>query len=412
MTRHLLGTAATLALLGSPAVAQTEAAGGTGAMRIEQCAPVITVTQTPPTVTVTMPANPDEEPSVTVTQAPPEVSVETCPPTVTGADGAQAEAEVVEAEPQINITAAETAELSVARADGGQATEAPASGAAAGQDAPAAGTQEAADTAQQPELPASQTGLVTAQDQAPSAAVEDQMSNTGAAATGSDVVMPSGQTTAPADMPEQGGSGTEAGQAQATDTTGTGEQPQAAEQTDAADPAQAAEPAGQPQTDAAATMGEGTEQPAGTTEAAADQAEAEEAVPSNNIAAPAPASETGDAPADAGAPAPADATSATNDVALREGNVIVPPAEALAGDVEGVSVYSADDEEIGQISRMDDQSQAAIVGVGGFLGLGERDVALPLSDLSFQRTAEGEIRAYAPIPSEQVDDLPEVPAAN
>ena len=127
MVRHLLGTAAAVALLSGPTFAQDSEEGAEqGAMTVEQCAPTVTVTQTPPTVTVTMPQEEGDEPTVTVTQAAPEVTVENCAPKIMGPDGEEMQAEVTEAEAEVTINAAETAELSVERMGDGAEAEEPA----------------------------------------------------------------------------------------------------------------------------------------------------------------------------------------------------------------------------------------------------------------------------------------------
>jgi hypothetical protein len=57
----------------------------------------------------------------------------------------------------------------------------------------------------------------------------------------------------------------------------------------------------------------------------------------------------------------------------------------LGSDLRGTRVYAANNESIGDISDLllDGQGRvvAAIVGVGGFLGIGQKDVALPFEAL-------------------------------
>jgi sporulation protein YlmC with PRC-barrel domain len=53
----------------------------------------------------------------------------------------------------------------------------------------------------------------------------------------------------------------------------------------------------------------------------------------------------------------------------------------------GVDVYNQQNEKIGEINELilssNGQVRGAIIGVGGFLGIGERDVMVPLDRLSF-----------------------------
>lgn len=62
-------------------------------------------------------------------------------------------------------------------------------------------------------------------------------------------------------------------------------------------------------------------------------------------------------------------------------------AAMTAGDLEGKEIENADGNEIGEIEKIargPDNQAYAIVAVGGFWGIGDRDVAIPLSDLLVQ----------------------------
>jgi predicted outer membrane protein/sporulation protein YlmC with PRC-barrel domain len=63
------------------------------------------------------------------------------------------------------------------------------------------------------------------------------------------------------------------------------------------------------------------------------------------------------------------------------------PGQWRASKLEGLNVYNNNDEKIGDISELIVDSsgkiQAAIIGVGGFLGIGERDVAVPFDQIKF-----------------------------
>ncbi|MBY6091557.1 PRC-barrel domain-containing protein [Maritimibacter alkaliphilus] len=60
--------------------------------------------------------------------------------------------------------------------------------------------------------------------------------------------------------------------------------------------------------------------------------------------------------------------------------------EVEAGSMVGTQVMSSAGEEIGEIDQFVrvDNDVMAVIGVGGFLGLGEHEVALPLSDLDVE----------------------------
>lgn len=76
------------------------------------------------------------------------------------------------------------------------------------------------------------------------------------------------------------------------------------------------------------------------------------------------------------------------------------PADALfATDLVGYDVYGSEGEKIGDINdvviRGDGTVAGVVIGVGGFLGLGEKDVAVPLSDLELERVDGGNRIAIA-----------------
>ena len=58
----------------------------------------------------------------------------------------------------------------------------------------------------------------------------------------------------------------------------------------------------------------------------------------------------------------------------------------------GTTVYSKDDESIGEIKDVvlsGNQMGQLIIGMGGFLGIGEKDVALDLSQIKIAATETG-----------------------
>jgi sporulation protein YlmC with PRC-barrel domain len=61
--------------------------------------------------------------------------------------------------------------------------------------------------------------------------------------------------------------------------------------------------------------------------------------------------------------------------------------QMMASDLIGTRVVSANNESIGDINDVivdrNGQVMAAVVGVGGFLGIGEKDVAVPFNSLEF-----------------------------
>ena len=79
-------------------------------------------------------------------------------------------------------------------------------------------------------------------------------------------------------------------------------------------------------------------------------------------------------------------------------------------DVTGARVYDANDEWIGEVNSLvmsdDGTLSEAIIDVGGFLGLGEKQVALTMEELTIQR-GDGDLRIYLDATEEQLNQLPE-----
>jgi hypothetical protein len=80
----------------------------------------------------------------------------------------------------------------------------------------------------------------------------------------------------------------------------------------------------------------------------------------------------------------------------------------LASDLMGLNVVGSSNESIGEISDflVDEEGKilAAVVGVGGFLGIGERNVALELSQLSVDAGEDGDL--VTRMTKEQLEALP------
>jgi hypothetical protein len=77
----------------------------------------------------------------------------------------------------------------------------------------------------------------------------------------------------------------------------------------------------------------------------------------------------------------------------------------------GASIYGPDNSSIGDVNDVlvsgDGNIRAVIVGVGGFLGVGEKDVALPFAALTIQRSQSGGIdKIKVSYTKEQLKDAP------
>jgi sporulation protein YlmC with PRC-barrel domain len=69
------------------------------------------------------------------------------------------------------------------------------------------------------------------------------------------------------------------------------------------------------------------------------------------------------------------------------------PTHIMASDLRGTTIYGANDENIGEIDDIvlerDGRIAAVVVGVGGFLGIGEKSVAIPFQALEIQERGRG-----------------------
>ena len=128
-----------------------------------------------------------------------------------------------------------------------------------------------------------------------------------------------------------------------------------------------------------------------TTQTGTDQEQAQEQAPDQHAQKQEPqeseqSAATGSMQADpaeqAAAPAPVD------------GQIVAQPEGTFAAsELTGRSVYSAEGEDIGQISDLligeDNRLVGVVIGIGGFLGIGEKPIAVEIERLSRASTQDG-----------------------
>jgi sporulation protein YlmC with PRC-barrel domain len=105
------------------------------------------------------------------------------------------------------------------------------------------------------------------------------------------------------------------------------------------------------------------------------------------------------------------ATAAFAQAEIRAPIVVLPeaaataPAHVLAGQLDDYDVYGADGKEIGEIEdvvlNMDGSVAAVVLEVGGFLGIGEKDVLVEWDALEIT-TENNDIRITAPTLTREV----------
>ncbi len=85
-------------------------------------------------------------------------------------------------------------------------------------------------------------------------------------------------------------------------------------------------------------------------------------------------------------------------------------------DLEGIAIYGPGDERVGEIGTMvlgdGGMIDKVIVDVGGFLGLGERRVAMELGAIELLQTSTGILVGYIALTEEQLEGLPEWRSGN
>ena len=130
------------------------------------------------------------------------------------------------------------------------------------------------------------------------------------------------------------------------------------------------------------------------------------------------------APAPSAAPAPAPATEAapvaTPDSAIPDRTASKGSApdklpglvsEVAASDLLNQKVKNPANETVGDINDLsigsDGKIAAVIIGVGGFLGMGEKNVSLPYDQLTFSRDANGHLVVSVNITKESLQSAPE-----
>ncbi|MCA1440506.1 PRC-barrel domain-containing protein [Ensifer sp. IC4062] len=100
-----------------------------------------------------------------------------------------------------------------------------------------------------------------------------------------------------------------------------------------------------------------------------------------------PPADQAQTPPPAGTEAPADTAAAESDYLTQQADDQIATSTYV-----GQSVYNAADESIGEINdliiKKDGGVEAAVIGVGGFLGIGEKNVAVPFDRIEISEQAD------------------------
>ena len=105
------------------------------------------------------------------------------------------------------------------------------------------------------------------------------------------------------------------------------------------------------------------------------------------------------------------ATDTTTTAAIDKSTLTeIPSGELKTEELIGTTVYGANDENVGEISDIvltqDGKVDAVIIDVGGFLGIGEKPVAVGFDKLAFMTDKDGNKYLYTKFTKEQLDAQP------
>ena len=96
---------------------------------------------------------------------------------------------------------------------------------------------------------------------------------------------------------------------------------------------------------------------------------------------------------------------------IREGMTAADQGELRAEDIIGATIYGANDEDIGEVGDIlisgDESVKAYIVNVGGFLGIGEKPVAISAKDVEIMSSAGGDLHIFTSYTKEDLENQPE-----
>ncbi len=153
-----------------------------------------------------------------------------------------------------------------------------------------------------------------------------------------------------------------------------------------------------------------TTAPAAT--APADTAEAPAATADQTAEAPATTTDqAAEAPAATDPAMNATGTDTTATAAIDRSTLTeIPSADIRAEEMVGTTVYGANDANVGEIGDViltaDGQVDAYIIDVGGFLGIGEKEVAVGSDNLAFMTDKDGNKYLYTTFTEEELEAAP------
>ena len=86
-------------------------------------------------------------------------------------------------------------------------------------------------------------------------------------------------------------------------------------------------------------------------------------------------------------------------------HVLLTQADLTPDILEDATIYGPGDEKIGSVDHV--HGTQVVIDVGGFLGIGAKPVAVPMSELEFMRDEDGDVHAVTSWTKDQLKDMPE-----
>ncbi|RGP37491.1 PRC-barrel domain-containing protein [Pseudotabrizicola alkalilacus] len=87
----------------------------------------------------------------------------------------------------------------------------------------------------------------------------------------------------------------------------------------------------------------------------------------------------------------------------------IPSHELNEALLANAPIYGADDEKVGTVSHVHGQGPTmhVVLDVGGFLGIGSKQVLVSVDQLNLMRDENGKVHGTTPWTKDQLKDLPE-----
>jgi hypothetical protein len=159
------------------------------------------------------------------------------------------------------------------------------------------------------------------------------------------------------------------------------------------------------------TQSEPMKTPEKTTTTEAPAPKAPETTTTTEAPAPAPSTDTVKAPE----PAPSTQAEVKESKPLNGQIILQDENSILASSMIGATVYSPNEEQIGDINdvivNVDGSVQGIVIGVGGFLGMGEKNVAIEMKHLTLTPRDDGSVRLVLNATKEELENAPEFKSA-